>query len=152
MSFLQAIEALIREGMSVARLNFSHGGREYFEKMVAIVRELEEEIGMVLTILQDLSGPKIRTGPMAADQVILQPDQASDKVVGQIGIGVEVVEVAPAEEAVGRHLALARPQPGQHDRQKAQVLHPLGIPGGLERLVCAAGSGIQHFALWKLPV
>lgn len=57
----EAVKELVESGAKIFRLNFSHGGREFFEKMVAIVRRLEEETGLTLTILQDLSGPKIRT-------------------------------------------------------------------------------------------
>jgi pyruvate kinase len=57
----EAVKELVESGAKIFRLNFSHGGREFFEKMVAIIRRLEEETGLTLTILQDLSGPKIRT-------------------------------------------------------------------------------------------
>ncbi len=57
----EAVKELVESGAKVFRLNFSHGGREFFEQMVAIIRRLEEETGLTLTILQDLSGPKIRT-------------------------------------------------------------------------------------------
>lgn len=56
-----AILGLVRAGARIFRLNFSHGGREGFERLVAIIRELEQETGETLSILQDLSGPKIRT-------------------------------------------------------------------------------------------
>ena len=57
----EAIAALVDAGATIFRLNFSHGGREFFEKMVRIIREVEADTGRILTILQDLSGPKIRT-------------------------------------------------------------------------------------------
>lgn len=57
----EAVRELVESGAKIFRLNFSHGGREFFEKMVAIIRRLEEETGLTLTVLQDLSGPKIRT-------------------------------------------------------------------------------------------
>jgi len=57
----EAVKDLVDSGSKVFRLNFSHGGREFFEKMVAIIRRLEDETGLTLTVLQDLSGPKIRT-------------------------------------------------------------------------------------------
>lgn len=56
-----AVRGLVQAGARIFRLNFSHGGREGFEKLVAIIRELEQESGETLSILQDLSGPKIRT-------------------------------------------------------------------------------------------
>ncbi|CCH48825.1 pyruvate kinase [Pseudodesulfovibrio piezophilus] len=57
----EAVRELVESGAKIFRLNFSHGGREFFEKMVSIIRRLEEETGLTLTVLQDLSGPKIRT-------------------------------------------------------------------------------------------
>jgi len=57
----EAVKELVESGAKIFRLNFSHGGRDFFEKMVDIIRRLEQETGLTLTILQDLSGPKIRT-------------------------------------------------------------------------------------------
>lgn len=57
----EAVRELVESGAKIFRLNFSHGGRDFFEKMVKIIRRLEEETGLTLTVLQDLSGPKIRT-------------------------------------------------------------------------------------------
>ena len=57
----EAVKELVESGAKIFRLNFSHGGREFFEEMVSIIRRLEEETGLTLTVLQDLSGPKIRT-------------------------------------------------------------------------------------------
>ncbi|MGE4291289.1 MAG: pyruvate kinase [Desulfovibrio sp.] len=58
---LEAVRGLVQAGARIFRLNFSHGGREGFEKLVGIIRGLEKETGETLAILQDLSGPKIRT-------------------------------------------------------------------------------------------
>ena len=57
----EGIAALVDAGATIFRLNFSHGGREFFERMVRIIREVEAESGKILTLMQDLSGPKIRT-------------------------------------------------------------------------------------------
>ncbi|WP_272699313.1 pyruvate kinase [Desulfovibrio sp. Fe33] len=57
----ESVKELVTSGAKIFRLNFSHGGKEFFAKMVEIIRKLEEETGLTLTILQDLSGPKIRT-------------------------------------------------------------------------------------------
>jgi len=59
---LEAIRALIRAGMDVARMNFSHGTHEEHARTAAWVRQAAEEAGRPIAILQDLSGPKIRTG------------------------------------------------------------------------------------------
>ena len=57
----EAVKGLVESGAKIFRLNFSHGGREFFSRMVDIIRRLEKETGLTLTVLQDLSGPKIRT-------------------------------------------------------------------------------------------
>ena len=59
---LTSIRALARAGMDVVRLNFSHGTQETHGQTIALVRQVEDEIGRPLAILQDLCGPKIRTG------------------------------------------------------------------------------------------
>lgn len=55
------IRKLVHSGAKIFRLNFSHGDKEFFRERVKIIRKLEEETGYTLTILQDLSGPKVRT-------------------------------------------------------------------------------------------
>jgi pyruvate kinase len=66
---------LIRAGMNVARLNFSHGTHaEHAERMQAI-RRLCAKLGQPVGILQDLPGPKIRIGKVAAGSVMLSPGQ-----------------------------------------------------------------------------
>ncbi len=53
---------LVRSGMDVARLNFSHGTHEEHTRRIERLRKAAEREGRSLGILQDLSGPKIRTG------------------------------------------------------------------------------------------
>ncbi|MEZ4389121.1 MAG: pyruvate kinase, partial [Candidatus Krumholzibacteriia bacterium] len=70
------LEALIAAGLSVVRLNFSHGSHPEHAAVIARVRELATRLGKTVAILQDLAGPKIRTGPMAAEGVVLAPGAA----------------------------------------------------------------------------
>jgi pyruvate kinase len=60
----ERIEALIRAGMDVARLNFSHGTREEHARTALAVRAAGARLGRPVAILQDLCGPKIRTGTL----------------------------------------------------------------------------------------
>jgi len=71
----EMLRALVRAGMDVARLNFSHGSYEEHAKRVERIRELAESCGRQVAILQDLPGQKIRIGEMAAP-VILEPGQS----------------------------------------------------------------------------
>jgi pyruvate kinase len=64
--------ALIDAGMNVARLNFSHGDYDSHQKRLELIRAAAVQKGVHVAIMQDLSGPKIRTGPLAAP--VLLPD------------------------------------------------------------------------------
>jgi len=56
------IKDMIRAGMNVARLNFSHGTREGHKEKIALIRSASAELDKPVAILQDLAGPKIRVG------------------------------------------------------------------------------------------
>ena len=58
----EKLKALAEAGVSVFRLNFSHGGASDFVNIIKYIREVEKELGRPITIMQDLSGPKIRLG------------------------------------------------------------------------------------------
>src|ERR1700720_3404454 len=58
------IERLMRAGMDVARLNFSHGTHEEHARTIKRVREASARLAKPLAILADLQGPKIRTGAL----------------------------------------------------------------------------------------
>jgi pyruvate kinase len=62
---------LLRLGMDVARLNFSHGSHEDHAHNITRLRRAAEREGRTVCILQDLQGPKIRTGPLEQHQPIL---------------------------------------------------------------------------------
>src|SRR5678815_1830344 len=68
----EKIGELIDAGMSVARLNFSHGTHEDHAKMLAIVRTEAERRGKAIAALLDLQGPKIRVGKMQNGAVELK--------------------------------------------------------------------------------
>jgi pyruvate kinase len=57
-----ALRDLMRLGMDVARLNFSHGTHEEHARVIQRLRRVAKEAGRTICILQDLQGPKIRTG------------------------------------------------------------------------------------------
>ena len=56
----QAITALAKAGVTVFRLNFSHGKHDDFKKCIKIIRKVEKKLNKYLPIMQDLQGPKIR--------------------------------------------------------------------------------------------
>lgn len=71
----EAIAELIRRGMSVARLNLSHGVHSEHQARLEMVREAARSVGASVAVLADLQGPKIRLGTFAAGPVDLREGQ-----------------------------------------------------------------------------
>ena len=65
----ERLAELVRAGMDVARLNFSHGNHADHEKVYRTVREVADRAGRAVGILADLQGPKIRLGRFATGPV-----------------------------------------------------------------------------------
>jgi len=65
------LRAMIRAGMDVARINFSHGDYEMHAKNIANIRRLADEEKTVVAIIADLQGPKLRLGNLAQDPLEL---------------------------------------------------------------------------------
>ncbi len=59
---LYILERMLQAGMDVARLNFSHGNYKHFEQIIENLKKASEKTGYNVAIMQDLQGPKIRTG------------------------------------------------------------------------------------------
>ena len=68
----QMLEKLARAGMNVARLNFAHGTLEEHAKSIQAIRDVSARLGIPLAILQDLPGPKVRTGRLERKEVWLK--------------------------------------------------------------------------------
>ena len=62
---VETLRSLMEAGLSVARLNFSHGTHEQHARTVEMVRATARELGRPVAILGDLQGPRIRIGDMA---------------------------------------------------------------------------------------
>jgi len=62
---------LVRAGLDVARLNFSHGSHEQKSGLIKMVRKVAREEGKPICILADLQGPKIRTGKLVDHKPVL---------------------------------------------------------------------------------
>lgn len=67
---------LIRDGMNVARLNFSHGTHAQHRRVIRRLRRLSREAGHPIAILQDLCGPKPRVGEIADPPLELRRGQS----------------------------------------------------------------------------
>ena len=69
---LPTIKKLIRGGMDVARLNFSHGNLHAHTGRIAKVREAGKQLGRRIAILADTRGPEIRIKTFAEEEIELQ--------------------------------------------------------------------------------
>jgi pyruvate kinase len=85
----EVIRAMIRAGMNVARLNFSHGDFASHGQVIENLRAGARAEGRRLAILGDLPGPKMRIGQLAGEPVTLQPGDpfilTTADVVGDAG-------------------------------------------------------------------
>ncbi len=56
----ESIRALFDAGADVFRLNFSHGTHDQHKERLAMIREVEKQVGRPIGVLMDLQGPKLR--------------------------------------------------------------------------------------------
>ncbi len=76
---LEQIISLMRAGVNVFRLNFSHGTHEYHLEVLNRIREAIDNTGLVTGILQDISGPKVRVGELKEDFYLKRGDSINFK-------------------------------------------------------------------------
>ena len=135
----ERLEALIRAGMDVARLNFSHGSADDHRERARQVRELAAKQGRFVALMGDLQGPKIRIARFTDKQVTLQAGQpftlsnSHPKEAGNASIvGIDYPELAqdcrPGDELLlddGRVVL-------QVDRIEGDAVHTtVTVPGPL---------------------
>jgi len=66
------LERMVRAGVDVVRLNFSHGTADDHLKRAALIKEIASKVGRTVAILCDLQGPKIRVGKFKEGKVTLE--------------------------------------------------------------------------------
>lgn len=71
----EVLENMIRAGVDVVRLNFSHGTAEDHMARAQMVRDAAKRVGRAVAILGDLQGPKIRVGKFANGKTFLEKNQ-----------------------------------------------------------------------------
>lgn len=71
----EVLRSMIKAGVDVFRINFSHADYEDVKERVKMIRELSDEMGTNTSILADLQGPKLRVGVMAGDVVVSPGDE-----------------------------------------------------------------------------
>ena len=111
------IQGLVKAGMDVARLNFSHGTHEYHHSIIKITREVSDFLHIPITIIQDLQGPKMRVGvlpkegiPLTAGELIeihiSEPNDSPDFLLGDHKTISLDIPAALGALSPGKHILL----------------------------------------------
>ena len=85
------MEALVKNGMNVARFNFSHGDYEEQRNRMDLLKRVREEQGKPIAILLDTKGPEIRTGVLENGKKVALSEGADFTLYTK-----ETVEMLPA--------------------------------------------------------
>src|SRR5690349_15413422 len=83
----ERLEQLMRAGMNVARLNFSHGTQQEHAIVIERIRTISARLGYAIAILQDLQGPKIRTGSLQGKKPVTLVDHTQVTITTRDIIG-----------------------------------------------------------------
>lgn len=109
----EVLESLIKAGMNVMRLNFSHGDHEEHLAKVKTLRALNEKLGTNVAFLLDTKGPEIRTGSFGTDQNIKMNFEIGDKITlttKQVEGTKDLLSVSyeglPGDVEVGGHILI----------------------------------------------
>jgi pyruvate kinase len=106
----EVMEKMIRAGMNIARLNFSHGSFDSHRAVVRNLRSAAAAAGKRMAIMGDLSGPKMRIGMLAQEPVELKPGDpfvlTTDDIVGDAGKASVTFKRLPQAVKAGDELFL----------------------------------------------
>ena len=91
------IRAMLKAGMNVARLNFSHGTHESHEELIALFREVRDELGGSAAVMLDTKGPEIRVGMLKDGEALLKAGKEFTLTTKQIEGSVKKVSVSYPE-------------------------------------------------------
>lgn len=104
------IQKLIKAGVDIFRLNFSHGENSQKLELIRTIRQVSGKLGLQVGILGDLQGPKIRTGKMAGDGMTLVKGQevviTTDDLLGGDGIIPTIYRSLPHDVHPGSRILL----------------------------------------------
>ena len=87
------LRQLMLEGMSVARMNFSHGSHEEQKKRLDMVKKLRKELGLPVAALLDTKGPEIRIGDIEGGKIELKKGQTFVLTTEDIVGNAEIVSI-----------------------------------------------------------
>jgi len=74
-SSFSSICKLIKSGVNIFRLNFSHGDYEFFKKVIQNIKNARKRLNKSVAIMQDLQGPKIRIGKLPQEFTVKRGDE-----------------------------------------------------------------------------
>ena len=104
------IEAMLKQGLTVVRINMSHGDQTIHAEMIAKARAAAKKTGCPVAILQDLSGPKIRIGDFQTEEITLEPGNkfvlTTKPLVGTVEKVHVNYETLPKEVKAGMYIYL----------------------------------------------
>ena len=106
----EILEAMIRKGMNVARLNFSHGSHEEHAKRIEMIRRVRDRLGVPLAIMLDTRGPEIRLRTFQGGSARLEDGAAftltTEDVVGDATRASITYEKLPRELQGGESILI----------------------------------------------
>jgi pyruvate kinase len=156
---IKTIEQMVRAGMNVARLNFSHGDHENHKLLIDNIRRVSAKVGVPIAIIQDLHGPKIRIKDLkdpisvkVGDKVVIGQDFNLDTEVFRsirakqrilIEDGLIELEV---EKVTGKHITCTVLSSGKIQNHKGVNLPrtKLKIPILTERDIADLKFGLKN--------
>ncbi len=83
----ETLEKMMRAGANLFRLNFSHGDHAYHEQNLRNIREAASRCGLIVGVLQDISGPKVRIGEIEGTVTLRRGDRIAfvpEEIVGHM--------------------------------------------------------------------
>jgi pyruvate kinase len=84
---IKDVDVLVKmkeNGMDIARINFSHSDYDSATPYLQNIKEAQKKIGKHISVLQDLSGPKIRTGEFAGEEIVLKKNSTVEIFVKKV--------------------------------------------------------------------
>jgi pyruvate kinase len=98
----EVLERLIGSGLDVVRLNFSHGEAQDHLAVMRLARERAARVGRPLAVLQDLCGPKIRTGRLAGGKPVELADGARLRITTDENIEGDAQRISTSYDPLPR--------------------------------------------------
>lgn len=104
------LEKMVKYGMNVARLNFSHGTHEYHKESIELVKKVREKLHVPLAIMLDTKGPEIRLGDFEKESIYLKKGDRFTLTTKPIMGNNEIVEITykdlPSQITVGNKILI----------------------------------------------